>query len=105
MYHTSRKGSGCGIDMGLEKIHNKPAKGPGGCIGETAKKEAMALWNILRYEKDQYRSFLLDRSHQPEYLNELNVHHDFNPSTTLAGIQRFDMLLNYIMMLGDHRWD
>ena len=101
MYHTSRKGNGCGIDMGLEKIHNTPAKGPGGCIWEIAKKEAMALWNILRYEKDQYRSFLLDLSHQPEYLSELNVHHDFYHPTTVPGIQRFDMLLIYIMMHGD----
>ena len=57
MYHTSKTGSGCGIDMGLEKIHNKPAKGPGGFVSETAKKQQrkIALWNILRYEKDQYR--------------------------------------------------
>ena len=41
MYHTSKTGSGCGIDMGLEKIHNKPAKGPGGFVSETAKKEAI----------------------------------------------------------------
>ena len=30
---------------------------------------------------------------------ELNAHHNFNPLTTVTGIQRFDMLLNYIMML------
>ena len=100
MYHTSKTGSGCGIDMGLEKIHNKPAKGPGGFVSETAKKEAIALWNILRYEKDQYRSFLLDLNNQSEYLNELNLHHEFNPATTVKGINRFDMLLEYIMMLG-----
>jgi len=100
MYHTSKTGSGCGIDMGLEKIHNKPDKGPGGFVSETAKKEAIALWNILRYEKDQYRSFLLDLNNQSEYLNELNLHHEFNPATTVKGINRFDMLLEYIMMLG-----
>ena len=35
-------------------IHNMPVsvKGPGGCIGETGKKEAIALWNTLRYEKE-----------------------------------------------------
>ena len=33
-------------------IHNKPVKGPGGCIGEIAKKEAIALLNTLRYEKE-----------------------------------------------------
>ena len=52
-------------------------------------------------KKNQYRLFLLDFSQQPEYLNELNVLHNFNPSTAITGIQRFDMLLNYSMMLGE----
>ena len=50
---------------------------------------------------NQYWLFLLDFSQQPEYLNQMNVHHNFNHSTTVIGIQRFDMLLNYIMMLGE----
>ena len=33
-------------------IHNKLVKGPRGCIGEIAKKEAIALYNTLRYEKE-----------------------------------------------------
>ena len=53
-------------------------------------------------KKNQYRLFLLEFSQQPGYLNELNVHHNFNHSTTVTGIQRFDMLLNYTMMLGEH---
>ena len=52
-------------------------------------------------KKNQYRLFLLDFSQQPKYLNELNVHYNFNPSTKVTGIQRFDMPLNYIMMLGE----
>ena len=54
-------------------------------------------------KKNQYRLFLLDFSQQPGYLNELNVHHNFNhlSLTTVTNIQRFDMLLNYIMMLGE----
>ena len=52
-------------------------------------------------KKNQYRLFLLDFSQQPGYLNELNVHHNFNHSTIVTGVQRFDMLLNYIMMLGE----
>ena len=52
-------------------------------------------------KKNQYRLFLLNFSQQHEYLNELNVHHSLNPSTTLTGIQRFDMLLNYAMMPGE----
>ena len=82
-------------------IHKKLVKGLGGCTDEIAKEEAIALWNTLRYEKKQYRLFLLDFSQQPEYLNELNVHHSFNPSTTVTGIQRLHILLNYIMILGE----
>ena len=52
-------------------------------------------------KKNQFRLFLLDFSQQPGYLSELNVHHTFNHSTTVTGIQRFDMLLNYIMMLDE----
>ena len=44
--------------------------------------------------KEPIPVILLDFSQQPEYLNELNVHHNFNPSTTVTDIQRFDMLLN-----------
>ena len=51
-------------------------------------------------KKNQYWLFLHDFSQQPGYLNELNVHHNFNHLTTVTSIQCFDMLLNYIMMLG-----
>ena len=47
-------------------------------------------------KKNQYWLFLLDFSQQPGYFNELNVHHNFNHSTTVTG-----MLFNYIMMPGE----
>ena len=46
-------------------------------------------------KKNQYCLFLLDFSQQPGYFNELNVHHNFNHSTTVTG-----MLFNYIMIPG-----
>ena len=52
-------------------------------------------------KKNQFRLFLLDFSQQPGYLSELNVRHNFNHSTAVTGIQCFDMLLNYIMMLDE----
>ena len=55
-------------------------------------------------KKNRYRLFLLDFSQLPEYLNELNIQHNFNSSTIIIGIQRFDMLLNNIMMLDEPLW-
>ena len=34
------------MDMGLEKVYNMPAKRIGGIIGMTARKEAVAQWNL-----------------------------------------------------------
>ena len=51
VHHTKRKSSGMPIDQALEKEYNKPAKGPGGVIGITRKKESVAKWNLLKHEK------------------------------------------------------
>ena len=56
MYHTLRHGSAVGFDMALEKCynkHDKPAKVAGGIIGMTRQKKAVALWNLLKHEKDR----------------------------------------------------
>ena len=45
-------------------------------------------------KKIQYLLFLLDFSQQPGYLNELNVHHNFNHLTTVTGIQPLSILFN-----------
>ena len=42
VHHTERKGSRVPMDQALEKEYNKPAKGPGGVIGITRKKERVA---------------------------------------------------------------
>ncbi|KAG1656508.1 hypothetical protein GQR58_023875 [Nymphon striatum] len=60
MYHTPRQGSAVGLDMALEKCYNKPAKVAGGIIGMTRQKEAVALWNLLKHEKDLHVAQLLE---------------------------------------------
>ena len=60
MYHTLRQGSAVGFDMALEKCCNKPAKVAGGIIGMTRQKEAVALWNLLKHEKDLHVAQLLE---------------------------------------------
>ena len=102
MYHTDRAGSAVGFDMALEKVYNKPAKMVGGIIGITRRKEAVAQWNLLKHEKDQYVSHLVNQCalEDKDREDELNFHHDFNPSSTLSGIQRFEALFDYISMIG-----
>ena len=56
--NRNRQGSGTPMDQALEQLYNKPAKGAGGVIGITRRKEAVALWNILRHEKEAYTSNL-----------------------------------------------
>ena len=41
---THRSGSGIPMDMALEKEYSKPAKEPGGVIGFSSRKEAIAQW-------------------------------------------------------------
>ena len=52
MYFSSRRGSAVSFDMALEKHYNKTAKVIGGIIGLTRRKEAVALWNITKHERD-----------------------------------------------------
>ena len=39
VHYTLRRAIGVPMDQALEKAYNKPAKGPGGIIGSTRKKE------------------------------------------------------------------
>ena len=56
--HTVRHGSGVPMDQALEKEYNKPAKGPGGIIGITRRKEAVCKWNIIKHEKAHFLKYL-----------------------------------------------
>ena len=85
------------MDMALEKEYNKPAKIAGGTIGYTQRKEAVALWNITRHEKDRQVAILTDWCDiNEENGSELNMHHEFNPSSAKINNERVSDLLQYI---------
>ena len=48
--HGERNFSSIGMDQGLEMCYNKPAKGQGGIIGMTRRKEAVALHDITKHD-------------------------------------------------------
>ena len=75
---TASKGSGVPFDQALEQCYNRPAKVSGGVLGVTGKKNAVALWGIIKHKKDQYVDFLKMKDQDQ---GELSLHHDFNPST------------------------
>ncbi len=73
-----RKGSGVPFDQALEQCYNRPAKVSGGIIGVTRKKDAVALWDIIKHKKDQYAQLL---KMDEDVEGELSLHHNFNKST------------------------
>ena len=73
----SRKESGVPFDQALEQCYNWPAKVSGGVIGVT-RKDAVALWNIIKHEKEQFVTLI---KMEDSVAGELSVHHDFNQST------------------------
>ena len=100
--NTTKKGSGVPFDQALEQCYNRPAKVSGGIIGVTRKKEAVALWGIIKHKKDQYVDLLEMRD---DVGGELSLHHDFNPSTTTKVVKMVqdieEYLLNVCSPLGD----
>jgi hypothetical protein len=76
--NTNRTGSGVPFDQALEQSYNRPAKVSGGIIGFTRKKDAVALWGIIKHKKDEYVHLL---KMQDDVDGELSVHHDFNQSS------------------------
>ena len=83
--------------MTLEKCYNKPAKVAGGIIGMNRQKEAVALWNLLKHEKDIHVTQLLEWCNLGDKDDsELSLHHEFNPSSTKIGHDRAKTLLYYI---------
>ena len=101
MYYGLRKGSSIGFDMGLEKAYNKTAKSAAGIIGMTARKEAVALWNVVKHEKSLHTAnvscwsgFYEDKD------SELDLHHEFKPSSARKSNERVQQLIDYIDMIG-----
>ncbi len=85
--NTTKKGSGVPFDQALEQCYNRPAKVSGGIIGVTRKKDAVALWGIIKHKKDLYVDLLKKKN---DVQGELSLHHAFNSSTatTIIGMVR-----------------
>ena len=92
--NTTKKGSGVPFDQALEQCYNRPAKVSGGIIGVTRKKEAVALWGIIKHKKDQYVDLLEMRD---DVGGELSLHHDFNPSTTTKVVKMVQDIEEYLL--------
>lgn len=93
---TQRSTSGIGFDQALEKTYNYDSKASGGIIGFTREKKAVALWNIMKHEKDQYVSFMKNITHSNEDSDELNLHHDFNKSSAIKNSKQVHLLAEYL---------
>ena len=91
MVNTTKKGSGVPFDQALEQCYNQPAKVSGGV---TRKKDAVALWGIIKHKKDQYVDLLKKKNDVQE---ELSLHHDFNPSTTTTIIRMVRDIEQYLL--------
>ena len=92
--NAAKRGSGVPFDQALEQCYNWPAKVSGGIIGVTRKKDAVALWGIIKHKKDQYVDLLKDKNDSRE---ELSLHHDFNPSATTTIVSMVRDIEQYLL--------
>ncbi len=92
--NTTKKGSGVPFDQALEQCCNRPAKVSGGIIGVTRKKEAVALWGIIKHRKYQYVDLL---EMKDDIEGELSLHHDFNPSTATKIVRMVQDIEEYLL--------
>ena len=60
----------------------------------TRQKEAVALWDLLKHEKDLHLAQLLEWCKLGDK-DELSLHHEFNPSSRKIGYDRARKLLDY----------
>ena len=93
--HTSRKGSGMPMDQALEKAYNKVSKGPGGVIGITKNKSAIARWNIIKHDKMLITQYLRDVCGLCDG-DETSLHHEFSFNLTLDEEQHISEVARYI---------
>ena len=97
-YLSENSTSGIGLDQGLEKCYNFTAKAVGGIIGITRQKQSVALWDIIKHEKDLFASFLKESvsTGNNSGFGELSLHHEFNAQTALECSERVALLVEYI---------
>ena len=78
---------GIGFDQALEKVYNYTSKAVGGIIGVTRQKKSVALWDIIKHEKDLYVSFMKDTANigEKDYCELNSLHHEFNLKISREG--------------------
>ena len=99
MYMSTKQGSAIAFDMGLEKGYNKPAQTVHGIIGYTLRSEAVALWNVLKHEKDAYVRNLKEMCHLTDHDDEFSLHHEFNQKSARRSHERVCLLKKYILTI------
>ena len=96
-YMSERHGSGIGFDQALEKAYNHTAKSTGGIIGMTRRKQAVAMWDLIKHEKDLYVSFVRNTVKDKETMTELDsLHHEFNSKKAAQTHGQVKQLVDYI---------
>ena len=100
MRHTSRKGSAVPMDQALEKAYNKPAKSSAGIIGFTRRKEAVCKWNLIKHEKEKYRSFLYDVCQMNDD-DEYSLHYEYSEKITMKDKVNVEALIKNIKQRGN----
>ena len=98
MYMSTKQGSAIAFDMGLEKGYNKPAQTVHGIIGYTRRSEALALWNVLKHEKDAYVRNLKEMCHLTDHDDEFSLHHEFNQKSARRSHERVCLLKKYYIL-------
>lgn len=93
--NSTRKFSNVPMDQALEQMYNKPAKGHGGIVGITRRKEAVAQYDLTRQEKFLISAFLREFCGLNDE-DECSLHHEFSTATTKHDEISIKQMLAYI---------
>ena len=104
-YLSDGQDSGIGFDMGLEKVYKFAAKATSGIIGITRRKIAVAFWDLMKHEKDQYVVFMkgavLLHDESKSLSSELNsLYHEFSERQAEKSHERVNLLIKHIKDIG-----
>lgn len=88
------------MDQALEQNYNKPAKGQGGIIRVTRRKEAVVLHDLIKHEKVQIAQVLRDLCGLV-YEDEYTLHHEFSNNTTIADELCIRRIATFMKKQGD----
>ena len=85
-----------GADMCLEQTINRLQKSDAGIIGNSRKKQFVALWEIIYHEMLAVRNLHRELSGVKSRNSEFYVNHEFNISETKATEQKMSSMIRYI---------